>query len=70
MAILTWQEGDSGIIRWQYGSTLAGIGFLSIGIGFGRFGVVGVLEYVKADRVRAPFYRCSSCKHEWPGLPD
>ena len=68
MAVITWQEGDAGIIQWRYGSTIAGFGFLAFGIGLGRFGVLGVLEYIHAERIAGTIYKCSQCGHEWNDL--
>jgi transcription elongation factor Elf1 len=65
MAISIWQEGDTGVIRWRAGSTLAGLGFLALGIGFGRFGVLAVLRYLMADRAKLLIGHCLACGHEW-----
>ena len=65
IAIPVWMEGDSGYIQWKYGSTLAGIGFLSFGIAFGSIGIKAVLDYKNTDRVNGVCYVCGQCKHEW-----
>jgi hypothetical protein len=65
MAISVWQQGDTGVIRWQAGSTLAGLGFLALGISFGRFGVLKVIEYLTANRAKLLTGHCLACGHEW-----
>jgi hypothetical protein len=69
MAILIWVEGDEGIIQFTYGSIIAGIAILAMGIGIGRFGVMGVMEYIKADRIKTTTYICGKCGHKWNNLP-
>lgn len=65
MALSIWQQGDTGVIRWQAGSTLAGLGFLALGIGLGRFGVLAVIGYFTANRARLLTGHCLACGHEW-----
>ena len=65
LAIDIWQTGDSSSFRWNYGSTLAGIGVLSLGINFGRFGIATIFEYLRANRAPGTAYRCNQCKNEW-----
>lgn len=65
MAILAWTKTDNLIIQWTFGSTLAGIGYLSVGIIFGRFPAMKVLEYLRADRVITEVFRCNICKKKW-----
>lgn len=65
MAILAWKEGDTGIIRWTFGSTIAGFAYLAIGISVGRYGVRPVLKYYNADRTKLFKGRCLACKYEW-----
>jgi len=65
MAIMIWAEGDDGMIRWEYGSTLAGIGVLSTGIAFGRFGVIAVINYFKAERTKLSMGHCLACGYQW-----
>jgi hypothetical protein len=68
IAISIWKEGNSGYIQWQYGSTLAGIGFFAIGIALGRIGVKAILDYRKTDRAEGTYFMCGQCKHEWAEL--
>jgi hypothetical protein len=63
MAILTWSEGDEGIIRWQWGSTIAGFGMLVIGYWFGSALIRPGIAYFQARPKRDS--RCAACGHSW-----
>ncbi len=65
MAISVWAEGDDGIIRWAYGSTIAGAGILVVGFAMIGWGVEAVMRYRKVERVAGKRFRCSQCKFMW-----
>ena len=69
LAITTWIEGDDGFIQWQYGSKIAGAGFLLIGLSFGTPVIRYGLAYFAADRVTGTFNRCVACGNKWTSLP-
>ncbi|CAG1013101.1 hypothetical protein ANRL4_04839 [Anaerolineae bacterium] len=70
LAINIWQEGDNGIIRWNYGSTLAGVGILALGIGLARAVALPGIGYLAADKSKMFTYRCIVCNKEWKRLED
>lgn len=65
LAISVWQGGNDGIIRWNYGSTLAGFGFLALGLGLGSTLVSPAFQAFQADRAKTILYRCAVCSTQW-----
>lgn len=69
VGIMTWIEGDGGIIEWRYGSKAAGAAFLLLGLSFGlplvRYGAA----YFAAERVVGTLNRCVACGNTWVVSP-
>lgn len=70
MGIVTWVEGDEGIIEWRYGSKVAGAAFVLIGLSFGMPVIRYGLAYFAAERVTGTLNRCVGCGNTWTVLPD
>jgi hypothetical protein len=69
MGIMTWIEGDGGIIEWRYGSKVAGTAFVLIGLSLGMPVIRHGIAYFAADRVVGTLNRCVACGNAWTVLP-
>jgi drug/metabolite transporter (DMT)-like permease len=69
-ALDVWRTGNSGIIRWTYGSTVAGLGILALGLGLARAIAVAPYRYFTADRAAMFTYMCIACGQDWKRLED
>jgi ssDNA-binding Zn-finger/Zn-ribbon topoisomerase 1 len=68
MAIVTWTGGDDGFIQWQYGSTIAGLGFLAMSYFLGGGLIREGLKIFRAKLKRD--YDCAACRNSWSQWAD
>lgn len=61
--IFTWSAIDDFLAQILWSIT-----FISVGISLGRIGVMAIIDYQKAERVRGTIFHCSQCKYEWTNV--